>query len=71
MQSFETTPEKQALYRSTLADAPYPVQVVWGERDSAWRAAGADTIHRLPAKHFLQEDQADAVADLIATFVSS
>ena len=54
---------------------------VWGERDSALkvdtfgeaarRAAGADTIHRLPAKHFLQEDQADAVADLIATFVSS
>lgn len=81
MQNFETTPEKQVLYRSTLADVPYPVQVVWGERDSALkvdtfgeaarRAAGADTIHRLPAKHFLQEDQADAVADLIAAFVSS
>ena len=81
MQNFETTPEKQVLYRSTLADVPYPVQVVWGDRDSALkvdtfgeaarRAAGADTIHRLPAKHFLQEDQADAVAELIAAFVSS
>ena len=79
MQTFETTPEKQALYRSTLSDAPYPVQVVWGDLDSALkvdtfgeaarRAAGLDTMHRLPAKHFLQEDQADAVADLIAGFV--
>ena len=81
MQGFETTPEKQTLYRSTLADGQYPVQVVWGEQDSALkvdtfgeaarRAAGVDTIHRLPAKHFLQEDQAGAVADLVAAFVSS
>lgn len=81
MRSFETTPEKQALYRSTLADVPYPVQVVWGDRDSvlkvdtfgeaARQAAGADTIHRLPAKHFLQEDQAGPLADLIASFVSN
>ncbi len=81
MQNFETTPEKQALYRSTLANVPYPVQVVWGDRDSALkidtygeaarRAAGAETVHRLPAKHFLQEDQPDAVADLIAAFVPS
>jgi len=29
------------------------------------RAAGAATIHRLPAKHFLQEDQAPAIAELV------
>lgn len=79
MRSFETTPEKQAQYRSTLADAPYPIQVVWGDKDTALKvdtygeqaraAAGADTIHRLPAKHFLQEDQADEVAALIAAHV--
>ncbi len=54
----------------------YPVQVVWGARDpalkidthgeAARRAAGVDTIHRLPGKHFLQEDQAPAIADLVA-----
>ena len=30
-------------------------------------AAGLDEIHRLPAKHFLQEDQAPAVAERIVT----
>jgi len=80
MQTFETTPEKQELYRSTLADVPYPVQVVWGDRDPALTvdefgvaardAAGLDTIHRLPGKHFLQEDQADGIAERIAALVA-
>lgn len=53
----------------------YPVQVIWGELDpalkvdthgeAARRASNADTIHRLPAKHFLQEDQAPAIGDLV------
>jgi pimeloyl-ACP methyl ester carboxylesterase len=81
MRDFETTPEKQALYRSTLTDVPYPVQVVWGERDPALKvdtygeaareAAGLKAIHRLPAKHFLQEDQAESIAELVSAFVSS
>ncbi len=68
MRGFERTPQKRELYRSTVRDVPYPVQVVWGELDPALkidlegeqlrRAAGLQTIHRLPAKHFLQEDQA-------------
>ena len=50
--------------------------MVWGERDpalpldgqgqAARRAAGIDQIHALPAKHFLQEDQAPAVAERVA-----
>lgn len=77
MRSFETSLEKQTLYRSTVLNVPYPVQVVWGEHDPALKidsfgvaardAADLETIHRLPAKHFLQEDQAEAVAELIAT----
>ena len=31
----------------------------------ARRAAGVDHIHRLPGKHFLQEDQSPALAELI------
>ena len=76
MRSFERTPAKRERYVGALRDVPYPVQVVWGENDpaltlsgpgeAARRAAGLETIHRLPAKHFLQEDQAPAIAELVA-----
>jgi pimeloyl-ACP methyl ester carboxylesterase len=76
MRGFERTPEKAALYRGALRDVPYPVQIVWGAQDPALklavhgeqarRAAGLDEIHTVPAKHFLQEDQAPAVADRVA-----
>ena len=59
-----------------LRDGRYPVQIVWGANDPALklavhgeparRLAGLEEIHELPAKHFLQEDQAPAVAALIA-----
>ncbi|NNF53930.1 MAG: alpha/beta hydrolase [Acidimicrobiales bacterium] len=81
MQGFETTEAKQTLYLSTLNEVPYPVQVIWGEHDpalsietfgeAARRAAGVQTIHRLPGKHFLQEDQAAPLAALISAFVRS
>ncbi|MBA2342636.1 MAG: hypothetical protein H0V85_04140 [Thermoleophilaceae bacterium] len=76
MRGFERTAVKRDLYRAVLASDRYPVQVVWGTRDpalkvdthgeAARRAAGVGTIHRLPGKHFLQEDQAPAIADLVA-----
>ena len=75
MRGFERTAAKRALYASALRDVPYPVQVVWGDRDPALpldrygeearRAAGLAEIHRLPAKHFLQEDQAPAIAEQV------
>ncbi|MBS1885703.1 MAG: alpha/beta fold hydrolase [Actinobacteria bacterium] len=75
MRGFERTGQKRVLYESALRDVPYPVQIVWGERDPALklavhgeqarRAAGLETVHRLPGKHFLQEDQAPAIAELI------
>ncbi len=77
MRGFERTRAKRDLYVGTLRDVPYPVQVVWGADDPALKlavhgeqarlAAGLDEIHALPAKHFLQEDQAPAVAELVAT----
>jgi haloalkane dehalogenase len=76
MRGFERTRTKRDLYVSTVRDVPYPVQVVWGEHDpalklavhgeAARRAAGLDEIHTVPAKHFLQEDQAPAVAERVA-----
>ncbi len=79
MRGFERTRAKRDLYRRVLGDGRYPVQVVWGaydpalkltaEGEAARRAAGADTIHTVPAKHFLQEDQAPAIAGHIARMV--
>jgi pimeloyl-ACP methyl ester carboxylesterase len=76
MRGFERTAEKQRLYKAVLRDGRYPVQIVWGANDpglklavhgeQARRAAGLEQIHTLPAKHFLQEDQAPAVAHHIA-----
>ena len=76
MRGFERTAEKQRVYEGVLRDGGYPVQIVWGARDPALklavhgeqarRAAGLDEIHTVPAKHFLQEDQAPAVAEHIA-----
>ena len=64
-----------------LGDDRYPVQVVWGvndptlklttEGEAARQAAGIGTIRTVPAKHFLQEDQAPAVAEHIARIVTA
>jgi haloalkane dehalogenase len=76
MRGFERTREKRDLYVRTVREAPYPRQIVWGADDPALklerhgedvrRAAGLDEIHSVPAKHFLQEDQAPAVAERVA-----
>ncbi|MEE6177951.1 alpha/beta fold hydrolase [Mycobacterium sp. 050134] len=66
MRGFELTAAKQRRYVGAVRDTPYPVQVVWGARDTmlpwrrygvqAQRAAGVRDPILLPAKHFLQED---------------
>jgi pimeloyl-ACP methyl ester carboxylesterase len=59
--------------------APYPVQIVWGAKDPiltmkrfGWRAldaTGLPSMSIVPARHFLQEDQAPAISALIAEHV--
>jgi pimeloyl-ACP methyl ester carboxylesterase len=81
MRGFELTAEKQQLYLEVVGSDRYPVQVVWGDRDPALKiatkgeearvAAGLTEIVRLPGKHFLQEDQAEPLAEQIAAFVSA
>jgi pimeloyl-ACP methyl ester carboxylesterase len=81
MRGFERTPEKRALYEGVLRDVPYSVQIVWGAEDptlklsvhgeQAREAAGLDAIHTVPAKHFLQEDQAPAVAERVAELAAA
>ena len=79
MRSFETTAEKEARYISTVRNVPYPVQLLWGAQDPALRLdvygrIAADItgapLHTVPGKHFLQEDQAPAIADAVARIAS-
>ena len=79
MRGFELTEEKQRLLWEGLAERPYPTQVVWGAEDPVLtekhrlvvqEVLGVDDPVLLPAKHFLQEDQAPALAGAIAALAS-
>lgn len=74
MRGFELTEEKQRFLWEGLAERPYPARIVWGEEDPALdtrllevaqKVLGVGDPIRLPAKHFLQEDQAPAIANAI------
>jgi haloalkane dehalogenase len=78
MRGFELTEERQRMLWDGLAAdrRTFPAQIVWGRDDPALpeqrrlgvqQALGIDEPILLPAKHFLQEDQAPAVAAAIAT----
>jgi pimeloyl-ACP methyl ester carboxylesterase len=74
VRGFELTAEKERFYVEGLRQADWPATIVWGERDPALgedrRRVFEDVLGLegtvLPAKHFLQEDQAPAVVDAIA-----
>lgn len=75
MRGFELTEAKSRLLADGLGARSYPARIVWGERDAALgpaqleiakRVLGVDSPTLLPAKHFLQEDQAPAIAQVIA-----
>jgi pimeloyl-ACP methyl ester carboxylesterase len=79
MRGFELTGEYDRLLADGLAARPYPARVIWGEQDPALglgelagvqRVLGVDDPVLLPAKHFLQEDQAGPLAYAIADQVA-
>jgi pimeloyl-ACP methyl ester carboxylesterase len=79
MRGFELTEEKERFFRDGLARRKYPAQVVWGEDDPALgpnrrravEEALGETASLLPAKHFLQEDQAPALAAAVAKLAAA
>jgi haloalkane dehalogenase len=79
VRGFELTAEKERFYTEGLREAGWPATILWGDRDPALgedrrRAIeGALGIESklVPAKHFLQEDQAPAVAEAIAGVAGS
>lgn len=80
MRQFETTSLKEGLYRSVVSDRSRPTKVVWGVHDRALpvgthgaqiAALVGSPILGLAGRHFLQEDNADAIADAIAALAQS
>jgi haloalkane dehalogenase len=79
MRGFERTAEKEALYRSVVGDRRRPRQVLWGQADPALKMrplgeiasaiAGVD-LQPVPGRHFLQEDNAPAIAGAVAQMVA-
>lgn len=79
MRGFELTEQKRRFLWDGLANRPFPARIVWGERDPALgisqlriaqRVLGVEEPELLPAKHFLQEDQAAALAYAITDQVA-
>jgi pimeloyl-ACP methyl ester carboxylesterase len=69
----------RALAAGLGPDRGFPARIVWGELDTALgldqlavaqRVTGIEEPTRLPAKHFLQEDFAPAIAQVVADLVA-
>lgn len=80
MRGFERTREKRLRYVAAVTDRRYPVHALWGADDPALPVdpygeiardlTGAERLDTVAAKHFLQEDQATAIADRVARIVA-
>jgi haloalkane dehalogenase len=79
VRGFERTAEKERFYLDGLREVDWPAQIVWGDRDPALGKDQRRPIEEalgigsniLPARHFLQEDQAPAVAAAIGAVAAS
>jgi haloalkane dehalogenase len=79
VRGFELTAEKERFYTDGLRAAGWSAKILWGDRDPALgedrRRAIEDALgvkaQVISAKHFVQEDQAPAVADAIAEVARS
>jgi pimeloyl-ACP methyl ester carboxylesterase len=76
MRGFELTDAKREAYVRAVRATPYPVQIVWGARDTMlpWkrhgvaiqRASGLTHATLLPAKHFVPEDCPKEIAEAVS-----
>jgi pimeloyl-ACP methyl ester carboxylesterase len=75
MRSFELTEAKRDFLWDGFSERRWPARIVWGERDPALgpdqleiarRALGVDDPVLVPAKHFLPEEQAIEIANVVA-----
>lgn len=75
MRNYEDSIDFRELCHQGVQDVPYTVQAVWGAEDPGLKyerygeeikaVANLSEVHKLPSKHFLQEDQSESVAKYI------
>lgn len=76
MRNFSDSPEFRDICIKAVKDVPYPVQAIWGEDDPALTLerygeeikeyADLDSFHKLPSRHFLQEEVPEQIAEKIS-----
>ncbi|MEX2592295.1 MAG: alpha/beta fold hydrolase [Anditalea sp.] len=76
MRNFDNSEGFKTLCYKGVQNVPYPVQAVWGAKDPGLsleeygmeikEVAGLKEIHTLPARHFLQEEQWEEIAERVA-----
>jgi haloalkane dehalogenase len=79
VRGFELTEEKEQFYTEGLREAGWPATILWADSDPALGEDRRRVFEEIlsveakviSAKHFLQEDQAPAVAEAIAGAASS
>lgn len=80
MRNFEQTPEFTAICYAAFKDEAYPVQLIWGEGDPFLpfeeygkcfvEARPGIPVHKLNAKHFLPEEQYEAIASKVKELIA-
>lgn len=79
MRNFDNTCDFKELCMQAVQHTAYPIQAIWGA-DDPWltfdrfgteimEAAGLSTVHKLQARHLLQEEKWLEIADRIEAFI--
>jgi pimeloyl-ACP methyl ester carboxylesterase len=81
MRSFQKSEEFKRLCYQAVENVSYPIQAIWGADDPALdyerfgeeikNAANLPTVHKLPSKHFLQEEKPEEIAQLVVQLARS
>jgi len=81
MRNFDHSEEFREICYKAVQNVPYPIQAIWGMEDPAlsfdrygkeiMEATNLDEIHQVKAKHFLQEEQWQVIAEKIEDLTKS
>lgn len=79
MRSFDDSEEFRDLCYKAVQNVPYPIQAIWGAEDPALdydrygeeikKVAGLKEVYKVKARHFLQEEKWEEIAEKIVEFI--